>query len=94
MLGEETWPAVPRSLFDRLGFWNEAVGRKGEHRGTFEDTEFQDRLRQAGWSRLVLPNGDRASQNPATYRDPTEDRFYSFPSGAERFLATRDPGLA
>jgi glycosyltransferase involved in cell wall biosynthesis len=40
--------AVPASLFERFGRWDEAVGRKGEERGTFEDTEFQDRIRTAG----------------------------------------------
>jgi GT2 family glycosyltransferase len=40
--------AVPRHLFDRFGLWDETVGRRGDERGTFEDTEFQDRVRAAG----------------------------------------------
>ena len=40
--------AVPRQLFDEFGHWDENVGRKGDARGTFEDTEFQDRVRAAG----------------------------------------------
>ena len=40
--------AVPRRLFDRFGLWNESIGRKGDARGTFEDTEFQDRVRAGG----------------------------------------------
>jgi hypothetical protein len=39
--------AIPASLFRHVGLWNEQVGRKGEHRGTFEDTEYQDRVRAA-----------------------------------------------
>jgi glycosyltransferase involved in cell wall biosynthesis len=40
--------AVPASLFDRLGPWDETVGRRGEERGTFEDADYQDRVRAAG----------------------------------------------
>jgi hypothetical protein len=40
--------AIPRRFFDEFGRWDESVGRRGEARGTFEDTEFQDRVRRAG----------------------------------------------
>jgi hypothetical protein len=46
--------AVPRSLFDRFGFWDESAGLQGKGRVTredsefFEDTELQDRVRNAG----------------------------------------------
>jgi glycosyltransferase involved in cell wall biosynthesis len=40
--------AVPASLFERLGPWDETIGRRGEERGTFEDTEYQDRVRGKG----------------------------------------------
>lgn len=40
--------AIPASLLDRLGPWDETVGRRAEERGTFEDTEYQDRVRAAG----------------------------------------------
>jgi GT2 family glycosyltransferase len=40
--------AVPRRMFQEFGGWDETIGRKGDARGTFEDTEFQDRLRAAG----------------------------------------------
>ena len=40
--------AVPAYLFEQFGLWDVKVGRKGDARGTFEDTEFQDRLRNAG----------------------------------------------
>jgi GT2 family glycosyltransferase len=33
---------------ERFGSWNNALGRRGDERGTFEDTEFQDRARAAG----------------------------------------------
>lgn len=40
--------AVPRRVFERCGNWNENVGPRGTDKTTFEDTEFQDRLRAAG----------------------------------------------
>jgi GT2 family glycosyltransferase len=40
--------AVPRELFETFGGWDETIGRKGHSRGTYEDTEFQDRVRAAG----------------------------------------------
>ena len=42
--------AVPAAAFARLGTWDETVGRRAEERGTFEDVEFQDRLRGSGGS--------------------------------------------
>lgn len=47
--------AVPADVFGRLGTWNEAVGRRGDHRGTYEDTEFQQRLRRAGGEVWYVP---------------------------------------
>jgi GT2 family glycosyltransferase len=40
--------AVPRRVFQEFGGWDEKIGRKGHARGTYEDTEFQDRVRSAG----------------------------------------------
>jgi glycosyltransferase involved in cell wall biosynthesis len=40
--------AIPASLFDRLGPWDETIGRRAQERGTFEDTEYQDRIRAEG----------------------------------------------
>jgi hypothetical protein len=46
--------AVPRSVFERLGRWDESVGLQGKGRVTqqdsefFEDTELQDRVKNAG----------------------------------------------
>ena len=48
---EQVWGAnmaVPAAVFARVGLWNEAVGRKGDERGTFEDIEFAERVRDAG----------------------------------------------
>jgi GT2 family glycosyltransferase len=40
--------AARRTVFERSGMWDESVGRRGDARGTFEDVEFQDRLRDRG----------------------------------------------
>jgi GT2 family glycosyltransferase len=47
--------AVRSELFERLGPWDETVGRRGDERGTFEDTELQDRVRAAGGSVWFCP---------------------------------------
>jgi len=47
--------AIPRRVFERCGWWNEAVGPKGTDKRTFEDTEFQDRLRAAGGTVWFCP---------------------------------------
>jgi glycosyltransferase involved in cell wall biosynthesis len=50
--------AVPAALFDLLGTWDESVGRRAEERGTYEDAEFEDRLRRAGGSVWFVPEAE------------------------------------
>jgi hypothetical protein len=40
----------------RYGPWDESVGRRGDQRGTFEDTEYQDRIRDRGQSIWFCPD--------------------------------------
>lgn len=53
--------AVPRTVFDRVGLWDEKAGLAGDNRVVgkdseyFEDTELQDRLRRAGGSSWFCP---------------------------------------
>jgi glucosyl-dolichyl phosphate glucuronosyltransferase len=68
--------AVPMALFDRFGLWDETTGLQGDGRVTredsefFEDTELQDRVRNAGGSTWFCPKAvvyhrvDRASVTP------------------------------
>jgi len=49
--------AIPVEAFARLGLWDEALGRRGEDRGTYEDYEFQERVRAAGGSVWFCPSG-------------------------------------
>lgn len=49
--GEYVWGAnmaVSTRVFSEHGGWDVRLGRRGTERGTFEDTEFQDRVRDAG----------------------------------------------
>src|SRR5262245_5336108 len=48
--------AIGAALFERVGPWNEGVGRRGEERGTFEDTEYQDRVRAIGATVWFCPD--------------------------------------
>jgi glucosyl-dolichyl phosphate glucuronosyltransferase len=47
--------AVPARMIERVGLWDESLGRCGDTRGTFEDTELQDRVRAAGGSVWFVP---------------------------------------
>lgn len=49
--------AIPAETFARLGLWDEALGRRMEERGTYEDYEFQERVRAAGGSVWFCPSG-------------------------------------
>ena len=48
--------AVPAEHFRRFGNWDETVGRRGEARGTYEDAEYQDRLRANGATIWFCPS--------------------------------------
>ena len=68
--------AVPRPVFDLLGLWNETAGLQADQRVTredsrfYEDTELQDRVREAGGSAWFCPEAvvyhrvDRRSVTP------------------------------
>jgi glycosyltransferase involved in cell wall biosynthesis len=47
--------AVSAETFARVGPWDETVGRRGDHRGTYEDIEYQRRIRAAGGSVVFCP---------------------------------------
>jgi glucosyl-dolichyl phosphate glucuronosyltransferase len=62
--------SMPRFVFDECGPWNETVGRREDQRGTFEDTEYQDRARLRGVDIWFTPDAtlrhrvDRATVTP------------------------------
>lgn len=47
--------AVRARVFDRIGGWDPGIGRRGDDRGTYEDVEYQDRVRAAGGSVWYCP---------------------------------------
>lgn len=62
--------AMPKALFAEIGPWNEGVGPRGDERGTFEDADYQDRVRAAGLPVWFAPTAsvhhrvDRAAVTP------------------------------
>jgi GT2 family glycosyltransferase len=67
---EYVWGAnmgIPAALFCRIGSWDERVGRRGDARGTFEDTEYQDRARGGGTDVWFCPSA------PIRHRVPKRD---------------------
>ena len=70
--------AVPTRLFQRFGNWDETVGRRGDERGTFEDT-VQDRIRRRAG--LVLPCCGCASSSPRETLTPRQISSAAFTRG-------------
>jgi glycosyltransferase involved in cell wall biosynthesis len=70
--------AVPSKVFERLGTWDESVGRRGDHRGTYEDIEFQQRLRRAGGEVWWVPDARLRHRVPSDDITPRRilDRAY------------------
>jgi glycosyltransferase involved in cell wall biosynthesis len=64
--------AVRADVVRRLGPWDVTVGRRLDHRGTYEDVEYQDRVRAAGGVVWFCPGAvirhrvDRATVTPRT----------------------------
>jgi glycosyltransferase involved in cell wall biosynthesis len=47
--------AIPRLMFAQFGPWDETVGRRGNERGTFEDVEYQERIKASGGRAWFCP---------------------------------------
>lgn len=63
--------AIRADVFALLGPWDEAIGRRGEERGTYEDVEYQERIRAAGGTVWFCPGAriyHRVSRNDVTPR--------------------------
>ena len=83
--------AVPTYLFDRFGLWDESIGRKGEEHGTFEDTEFQDRIRQAGGAVWFSPAAIVRHRIPRRTITPRQISSTAFMRGRNHFWTTHLP---
>jgi glycosyltransferase involved in cell wall biosynthesis len=87
--------AVPRHVFDAVGLWDESIGRRGEARGTYEDTEFQDRVRAAGGAVWFCPESavrHRVDARRVTRRSVLANAFAR--GRNDRFRETLAPGGA
>jgi GT2 family glycosyltransferase len=90
--------AIPARLFERLGLWDESVGRRGDHRGTFEDTEFQDRIHRAGGSVWFCPTAVVNHRVPRNTITPRQIATTAFARGRNHLWfqtipVWREPGL-
>jgi glucosyl-dolichyl phosphate glucuronosyltransferase len=77
--------AVPARLFERFGQWDETVGRRGDERGTFEDTEFQDRIRRAGGAVWFCPAATVQHRVPRETLTPRQISSTAFTRGRNDF---------
>jgi glucosyl-dolichyl phosphate glucuronosyltransferase len=88
--------AIPAVHFGRFGPWNETVGRRGDARGTFEDTEYQDRIRAAGGMTWFCPSARIQHRLPRLDITPSRVLRTAFTRGRNEFwkvvLRGRDEG--
>jgi glucosyl-dolichyl phosphate glucuronosyltransferase len=86
---EYVWGAnmgIPSSLFRTIGPWDEELGRKGEHRGTFEDTDYQDRLRAIGGTVWFCPKASLQHRVERERIAPPRVMSQAFGRGRNDFL--------
>jgi len=76
--------AIPASCFSRVG-WNEHVGRRGEERGTFEDTEYQDQMWLTGVTTWFCPSAKLRHRVPRSQVSPSQVLNTSFRRGRNQF---------
>ena len=81
--------AARRDVFERSGSWDESVGRRGDARGTFEDVEFQDRLRDQGVSIWFCERAIVHHRVPRGTITPRRVLDLAFVSGRNRVAADR-----
>ncbi|MGH9254309.1 MAG: glycosyltransferase family 2 protein [Vicinamibacterales bacterium] len=77
--------AMPASVFGSVGLWNEQVGHRGEERGTFEDTEYQDRLRQLGGVTWFCPAARLQHRIPLQHVTPSRVLTNAYRRGRNQF---------
>jgi glycosyltransferase involved in cell wall biosynthesis len=90
--------AVPRGVFDRIGRWNEELGRSGDRRGTWEDLEFADRVRNAGGQVWFCPGALVYHRVSAARARPRQMLRLAFRRGLDDYVkrvwASDEPGGA
>jgi glycosyltransferase involved in cell wall biosynthesis len=86
--GEYVWGgnmAVPAEVFGNLGLFDVSVGRRGEDRGTFEDAELQDRLRDSGGVVSFCPSAEVKHRIPLDAITPRRVVATAFDRGRNEF---------
>jgi GT2 family glycosyltransferase len=90
--------AMPRAIFDRTGPWNEELGRKGDARGTWEDLDFADRVRNSGGQVWFCPEAVIHHRIMPQRALPRPMLRYAFRRGRNDYLrsvwASAEPGGA
>jgi glycosyltransferase involved in cell wall biosynthesis len=92
--GEYVWGgnmAGSAALFARFGFFDETVGRRGNERGTFEDTELQDRLRDSGGVVWFCPSAEVKHRIPRGIITPRRVAATAFDRGRNEFWMVNIP---
>ena len=72
-------------LFDLVGAFDEDLGRRLDERGTFEDTELQDRVRQAGGEIWFRPDARLEHRIPRDTITPREIVLRAFSRGGYEY---------
>lgn len=78
--------AIPVEHFSRVGLWDETVGRQGDTRGTFEDTEYQDRTRATGGAVWFCPRATLQHRVPREVISPPRILRTAFARARNEFL--------
>jgi GT2 family glycosyltransferase len=77
--------AVPSRLFAQFGTWDESLGNVDQERGTYEDTEFQDRVRRSDVSVWFCPYAVVKHRVPAPRMQPRTIISNAFGRGRSEF---------
>jgi hypothetical protein len=77
--------AVPSRVFARFGMWDESLGNVDQERNTFEDTEFQDRVRPSGVAVWFCPSAVVKHRAPARVVQPPAIISNAFGRGRSEF---------
>jgi glycosyltransferase involved in cell wall biosynthesis len=77
--------AVTAEVFARLGPFGEELGLRGDQRGTFEDAEYQDRVRAAGGSIWFLPTAGLSHRVRLDWTTPRAILGVAFTRGRNSF---------
>jgi GT2 family glycosyltransferase len=81
--------AMSKDLIDQVGFFDEDIGRSGDQRGTFEDVDFGERVRQAGGQLVYCPAAIVHHRTPVAAAQPRTVVSKAFNRGANDFLRSQ-----